>query len=329
MPTYRLLVEYDGTRYRGWQEQANARTVMGELKAAIERVAGRVADLGGAGRTDAGVHAAAQTAHLRIARAMDPENLRDAVNELLPHDIHLLAATTAPERFHARHAALSRSYVYQIATRRTAFAKRYVWWIKRPLDGVRMADAAARLHGRHDFTLFCERPADQTSTLVVVESAHVAPAEGLILVRLAASHFLWKMVRRIVGTLVEVGAGRLDADDLGRLLAGEPLPGSAGTPAEWTAPPSGLFLERVLYPGDPPLGPLAPMIPVKVEPILGPLRLPERPDRPAHGRREEPQGRPVSSARARLHDRDRREGDGNRDRQERAVMRRSPPRRRS
>jgi len=204
--------------------------------------------------------------------------LSEAINELLPHDIHLLAVTTAPERFHARHAAVSRSYVYQIATRRTAFAKRYVWWIKRPLDPDRMALAAARLPGRHDFTLFCERPAEQTSTLVVVERAEIARAEGLILVRLAASHFLWKMVRRIVGTLVEIGAGRLDPDALAGLLAGDPLAKSAGTPAEWTAPPSGLFLERVLYPGDPPLGPLEPLVPVREEPVPEPIRLAERPD---------------------------------------------------
>jgi tRNA pseudouridine38-40 synthase len=279
MPTYRLLVEYDGTRYRGWQEQANARTVAGELKAAIERVAGRVAELGGSGRTDAGVHAAAQTAHLRIARTMDPETLREAVNELLPHDIHLLAASAAPERFHARHAAVSRSYVYQIATRRTAFAKRYVWWIKRSLDMARMAEAAARLPGRHDFTLFCERPAEQTSTLVVVEGAEVARAEALVLIRLRASHFLWKMVRRIVGTLVEIGAGALGPDDLSALLAGEPLPARVGSPAEWTAPPSGLFLEKVLYPGDPPPGPLAPLMAVPEESRLGPLVLPDRPPR--------------------------------------------------
>jgi len=260
---------------------------------------------------------------------MDPENLREAVNELLPHDIHLLAATTAPERFHARHAAVSRSYVYQIAIRRTAFAKRYVWWIKRPLDVSRMKDAAARLPGRHDFTLFCERPAEQTSTLVVVESARVEPSEGLILIRLAASHFLWKMVRRIVGTLVEIGADRLDADDLETLLAGEPLRGSAGTPAEWTAPPSGLFLERVLYPGEPPLGPLAPMIPVKVEPILGPLHLPDRPDRSALARTERPAVRPGFSSRRKPDARERRDEDGGHDHhQDRAGARRSPPSRR-
>jgi tRNA pseudouridine38-40 synthase len=325
MPTYRLLVEYDGSRYRGWQEQTNARTVAGELKDAIERVAGPVADLGGSGRTDAGVHAAAQTAHLRIARAMDPENLRDAVNEQLPHDIHLLAATIAPERFHARHAAVSRSYVYQIATRRTAFAKRFVWWIKRPLDAERMARAAAQLPGKHDFALFCERPADQTSTLVVVESAEVARAEGLILVRLAASHFLWKMVRRIVGTLVEIGSGRLDEGTMRALLAGESLPRSAGTPAEWTAPPSGLFLERVLYPGDPPLGPLVPLIPVKEEPVLPSLRLPERAERPAHARVERA-APPASTARPRTYERNRGQ---ERDRDRSGARRAPPPRRRS
>src|SRR6185503_17587435 len=153
------------------------------------------------------------------------------------------------------------------------FAKRHVWWVKRPLDADRMARAAAQLPGRHDFTLFCERAAEQTSTLVVVERAEVARAGGLILVRLAASHFLWKMVRRIVGTLVEIGAGRLDPEDLGALLAGDAPRRSAGTPAEWTAPPSGLFLERVLYPGDAPLGPLEPLVPVKDEPVPEPIRL--------------------------------------------------------
>ncbi len=134
MPTYKLIVEYEGTRYRGWQEQQNARTVTGELRHAIERVAGPVQDLGGSGRTDAGVHAAAQVAHLRLARPMEAEPLRLAVNELLPADIHILAASRAHDRFHARHEAVSRTYLYQVALRRTAFAKKFVWWVKRPLD---------------------------------------------------------------------------------------------------------------------------------------------------------------------------------------------------
>jgi tRNA pseudouridine38-40 synthase len=155
-----------------------------------------------------------------------------------------------------------------------------------------MQQAAAMLPGRHDFALFCERPAEQTSTLVVVEGAEIARAEGLLLIRLRASHFLWKMVRRVVGTLVEVGSGYLDEDDFTALLAGNPLPASEGTPAEWTAPPSGLFLERVLYPGDPPLGPLVPIIAVPEEPRLAPLQLPERePSRPATSRGAPPRPR--------------------------------------
>lgn len=268
MPTYRLTIEYDGSRYRGWQEQTNARTVAGELRGAIERVGGRIQELGGSGRTDAGVHAAAQTAHLRLARSMAPEALRSGVNELLPADIHVLGASLAPDRFHARHTAVSRSYVYQISVRRSAFSKRFVWWVKRPLDPALMGETARALVGNHDFALFCERPAEQTSTLVVVEDAQVAVIESLILVRLVASHFLWRMVRRLVGALVEVGAGRLHPDEFRSLLgaprSGGPVPSL--NPAEWTAPPSGLFLERVIYPGDPPLRPIAPIVPVSREP---------------------------------------------------------------
>ena len=118
-----------------------------------------------------------------------------------------------------------------------------------------MAEAASLLAGKHDYRLFCERPAEQPSTLVVVESAEVKTAGALILVRLTASHFLWKMVRRVVGTLVQVGAGELDLKSFEALLDAKPPKSGKGLPAEWTAPPSGLFLERVLYPGDPPLRP--------------------------------------------------------------------------
>jgi tRNA pseudouridine38-40 synthase len=261
MPTYRLNLEYEGTRYRGWQEQQNARSVAGELRRAIAEATKQNPDLGGAGRTDAGVHALAQTAHLRLPRPVDPERLRQDVNDLLPPDIHILSAVLAASDFHARHSAGSRSYLYQISRRRTALAKRWVWWVKRPLDAGAMAAAAARFAGRHDFRLFCERPAEQTSTLVVVEKVEVAEAGALVLVRLTASHFLWKMVRRVVGALVQVGAGELDAAAVSDLLRGVPAHGR-GLPAEWTAPPSGLFLERVLYAGDPPLGPLVPAVPV-------------------------------------------------------------------
>lgn len=265
MPTYRLTIEYEGTRYRGWQEQKNARTVAGEVRLALERVAGRVSELGGSGRTDAGVHAVAQTAHVRIARSMDPRLMRDAVNDLLPADIHLLSFTPTHDRFHARHSAISRSYVYQISQRRAAFAKRFVWWVKAPLDLRRMELAARSIPGRHDFALFCERPDEQTSTLVVVERAEVGAAGALVLVRLVASHFLWRMVRRLVGALVQVGSGKLEVEAFVDLVDNRAPAAGAEGPAQWTAPPSGLFLERVLYPGDPPLALLAPAVPVAQE----------------------------------------------------------------
>jgi len=300
VPSYRLTLEYEGTRYRGWQEQQNARSVAGELRRAIiaqgtargtaksaaqNTAQGEIEikDLGGAGRTDAGVHALAQTAHLRLARAIDPEPFRQAVNEALPPDIHLLSVLPVAADFHARHSAAARSYLYQISRRRTAFAKRFVWWVKSPLDLARMEASAARLAGRHDFRLFCERPAEQTSTLVVVDRVEIAADGALILVRLVASHFLWKMVRRLVGTLVEVGSGRLSDAAFAALLERPYAVNTVnasntaktankagrvhqkGQPAEWTAPPSGLFLERVLYPGDPPLGRIAPAVPVSEE----------------------------------------------------------------
>jgi tRNA pseudouridine38-40 synthase len=125
-----------------------------------------------------------------------------------------------------------------------------------------MSDAGGALVGRHDFRLFCERPHEQPSTLVEVESLEVVPAGGLVLVRIVASHFLWKMVRRLVGTLVRVGWGEADRGAVERLLAGD---AGAGSPAEWTAPPSGLFLERVLYPGDASLPPVLPVTPLSGE----------------------------------------------------------------
>ncbi|HYO12194.1 MAG TPA: tRNA pseudouridine(38-40) synthase TruA [Thermoanaerobaculia bacterium] len=265
MPTYRLTIEYEGTRYHGWQEQKNARSVTGELRRALEEAGGTVKEIGGSGRTDAGVHALAQVAHLRMVEAVDPESFRREANDLLPADIHVLSLSQAPAKFHARHDAVLRSYLYQISRRRTALAKRFVWWVKRPLDPGRMAEAATFLPGKHDFRLFCERPAEQPSTLVVVEGVEVVTEGALVLVRLTASHFLWKMVRRVVGTLVRVGAGELPPTDFQTLLAARPLRPGRGLPAEWTAPPSGLFLERVVYKGDPPLGPVVAAVPVSGE----------------------------------------------------------------
>jgi tRNA pseudouridine38-40 synthase len=253
MPTYKLTIEYEGTRYSGWQAQGNTqKTVQGHLARAASQVLGEV-DVGGAGRTDAGVHATGQVAHLRARKAIDPQQIVRKINDLLPHDIHILRAERANDKFHARHDAVSRIYLYQISTRRTAFAKPFVWWIKDRLDFDAMARAASTLKGRHDFTAFADkRLAADESRIVVVERAELARADDLILFRIEASHYLWKMVRKLVSYLAEVGRGTEKPDVLAQKEAWQP-----------TAPPSGLFLERVLYPRETFERPLEPIVPVR------------------------------------------------------------------
>jgi tRNA pseudouridine38-40 synthase len=247
--TWKLTLEYDGGRYSGWQEQPNARTVQGDLRRAAETVFAGQVELHGAGRTDAGVHAQAQVAHLRARpdRPIPPTRLRDELNRELPHDVTVLAVEPSSPSFHARHDALSRRYLYQISTRKRAFAKRFVWWVRDRLDAEAMSQAAAMLVGRHDFACFrAEDPSrPDESTIVVVTDARIEAADDMIVFHIEASHFLWKMVRRIVGALVEVGRGNLSRSDFKRLLSGKP---SHNLPAaEWTAPPSGLFLAEVRY----------------------------------------------------------------------------------
>jgi tRNA pseudouridine38-40 synthase len=255
MKTWKLTLEYDGTRYSGWQEQSNARTIVGELRKAAEDFFQRQVEIGGAGRTDAGVHALAQVAHLKLPprggrpkHLPRPQEILYGINDRLPADINLLEVAEAPDRFHARHDAVSRSYLYQISTRRTAFDKKYVWWVKDRLVVEAMAQAAAAIAGRHDFAAFSEGDAKREgqSTIVVVESAEIATDEHLILFRITASHFLWKMVRRLAGSLVGVGRGSVGIDDFARLIE-QPSSQTRLDPAQVTAPPSGLFLESVAY----------------------------------------------------------------------------------
>ena len=242
MTTFKLTLEYDGTKYSGWQEQPNVRTVQGVLRAAAEGHLGKRVEIGGSGRTDAGVHALAQVAHLRVQARVEPHRLFYGINDLLPADVNVLAVEPAGERFHARHDAVGRSYLYQIATRRTAFGKKYVWWVKDSLDERAMAAAAGLFVGRHDFGSFSDRSDEGGSREVVVSESVLVRHGDLLLYRVGASHFLWKMVRRIVGSLVEVGRGRLAPEDVARLLETY-----SRELAPRTAPPSGLFLERVQY----------------------------------------------------------------------------------
>src|SRR5438094_10457584 len=210
---FKLTIEYTGTRYSGWQIQKNARTIQGEIDRAVRAVTGRGDfELYGAGRTDAGVHAVAQVAHLDVVTDVPPASLVRRINDELPADINVLEAAAVPHRFHARYDAVARRYVYQLARRRTAFAKAYVWWVKDPLDLARMRDAAQACVGMRDFRSFADeddppsrevprRGEDARSTLVLVDRVDLVEDGSLILVNVEGSHFLWKMVRRIVGVL--------------------------------------------------------------------------------------------------------------------------------
>jgi tRNA pseudouridine38-40 synthase len=222
---------------------------MGELRKAAGEIFGREVEMQGAGRTDAGVHALGQVVHIRVGSPVKhhPEVIKRRFNDLLPADIVVLAVEPAPRAFHARHDARTRVYIYQISRRKQAFTKRYVWWVKEDLDVKAMQGATSMLAGRHDF--ICFRAADAArpdeSTIVVVENAAIETDEDIIQIRIEASHFLWRMVRRVVGVIVKVGKGEVTIEDFGKLLEGKCDPKL--DVAAWTAPASGLFLEEVRY----------------------------------------------------------------------------------
>lgn len=246
MARFKLTLEYEGTRYSGWQVQKNARTVQGDLTNAIGVVtATKQFELYGSGRTDAGVHALRQVAHLDITTMLAPEILRRKVNDELPSDINILEIEKTGHTFHARHDAVARSYMYQIARRRTAFGKRFVWWIKDELNAEKMKQASSLFVGMQNFRSFTADDPEEKSTTVHLEEVKIVEIGDLILIRFVGSHFLWKMVRQLVGTLAEVGRGKLTITKLE-----EWLQQGSDEPAKLTAPPSGLFLERVYYKGD-------------------------------------------------------------------------------
>lgn len=255
MPTYKLTIEYEGTRYSGWQVQQNtSKTVQGQLRRAAEEAFGE-SDVGGAGRTDSGVHASGQVAHLRMRRKARPDELIYALNDRLPHDIHILDAAQVQDNFHARHDATTRIYLYQISRRRSAFAKPFVWWIKDDLDTDAMQECVQLVVGMHDFAGFSDKRMVTESTKVLMEFTEFGLAGDLILVRLAASHFLWKMVRKLIAAFVEVGRGNMTVAQFRRYLDEQ-------QGFQPTAPPSGLFLESVLYEGEEFDRALEPIVPV-------------------------------------------------------------------
>jgi tRNA pseudouridine38-40 synthase len=244
---YKLILEYDGTSYKGWQAQKNARSVQTTLIDTAEKLFGNKVDIQGAGRTDAGVHALGQVAHMETIGGMPCKKIMEGLNDLLPSNINILHVEQVPLGFHARHYAEARSYLYIISKHRTAFRKRYVWWVRDPLDIDKMRSACSLFPGFHDFSSFADKRMEkETSTKVKLDSASIIEEDDLIVLRFVGSHFLWKMVRRMVGVLVEVGRGNLTSNDVKKMLIQ-----FSDIPAKHTAPPSGLFLEKVFYEGEP------------------------------------------------------------------------------
>lgn len=239
---FKLVLEFDGRRYSGWQKQQDARTIQGTLLHAAKELYGEHVDVQGNGRTDSGVHALRFIAHLEAATDDTPQEIASQMNNLLPHDINILMVQKAGSRFHARHNCIGRSYLYQLAKRRTAFCKGYVWQVDGPLNVRAMQEAAILLEGMHDFTSFTDRQVvKKKSPLVMLNRAQIVESEDLVLIRIVGSHFLWKMVRRIVGVLTAIGQEQLFAKDLQHYLQ------ESVNLSRYTAPAQGLFFERAFY----------------------------------------------------------------------------------
>jgi tRNA pseudouridine38-40 synthase len=248
MRKFKIYIEYNGANYSGWQKQNNAKSIQDTLIKAINAAfkenkgTNKFIDLQASGRTDAGVHAIEQVAHLTCETMLAPEILKMKINDGLPSDINILEIEKADNKFHARHSAKSRQYLYVISKRRTAFEKRFVWWIKDKLDVNNMKDAAKLFEGMHDFKSFSDDDPEYKSTKCMIESITVEDTPEKILIHIKASHFIWKMVRRIVGVLAETGRGSMSNEEVKSFLENY-----SDIPAKYTAPPSGLFLEKVDY----------------------------------------------------------------------------------
>ncbi|HMD65573.1 MAG TPA: tRNA pseudouridine(38-40) synthase TruA [Stellaceae bacterium] len=248
MPRYKLTIEYDGTGLVGWQRQVNGLSVQEALETAVARFCGERVTVHGAGRTDAGVHALGQSAHLDLSRRVPTEILRSAVNHhLRPAAISILAAEAAPDNFDARLSATTRVYLYRILNRRApaALERGRVWQVSPPLDVAAMREGARHLVGHHDFSTFRDSLCQAKSPLKTLDALELSCVGGEIHIEARARSFLHRQVRNMAGTLKLVGLRRWHPDDVASALAARDR--RAGGP---TAPPEGLYLVAVRYPAD-------------------------------------------------------------------------------
>ncbi|MBI1251825.1 MAG: tRNA pseudouridine(38-40) synthase TruA [Alphaproteobacteria bacterium] len=245
MTRFKLTIEYDGGPFSGWQRLAEGPSVQGALEAAVERLTGVRAEVTGAGRTDAGVHAWGQVAHVDIAKPLTADQVRDALNaHLRPDPIAVLAAEVVDPGFHARFDAVRRLYEYRILNRRAdlALERGRAWRIAAPLNAPLMAEAADRFIGRHDFTTFRDSQCQAASPIKTLERCVVLRQGEEVRIECAAPSFLHRQVRSIVGTLAEVGLGKRTPEDVAAALAARDR-----ARCGQVAPAEGLYLKAVRY----------------------------------------------------------------------------------
>jgi tRNA pseudouridine38-40 synthase len=245
----RLELHYDGSGFAGWQVQPGKRTVQGAVEDAIARLTGMEPRVVAAGRTDTGVHSTGQVAGTTVPRKWTPQELRRGLNAILPRDIWVAQAAVAADDFHARYDAVARGYVYRLGTAdvsRSPFLRQRCWPLREPLTLARLNDAAGRFIGRHSFRAFAKTGQPQRGELCTVHIAAWRSWEPAgLLFHVVANRFLHHMVRYMVGTIVDIGRGRRPVSVIDELLSG-----AAGVRMSRPAPPDGLYLTRVYYPGD-------------------------------------------------------------------------------
>ena len=245
MSRYKIIIEYDGTPFFGWQWQDTLPSVHGALVHAIQSFTGERATVQGAGRTDAGVHALGQVAHFDLKKECTPDTIRDAINaHIRPHPVAVLSAERVDESFNARTSAIRRHYLYRIMNRRPdlALERLRAWRVPRPLDVAAMHAAAQRLVGKHDFTTFRSTECQAKSPEKTLDRLDVTRDGDEVRIVAVARSFLHNQVRSMVGTLVPVGDGKWTADDVSRALAARDRAACGQV-----APPEGLYLVRVDY----------------------------------------------------------------------------------
>lgn len=244
MSTFKLIIEYDGTGYAGWQRQPDRPTIQAAIEMALSQVCQAATSATGASRTDAGVHAFGQVVSFRTGKNLAAEDWEQALNGLLPPDICVYSVEQVPNDFHARYSAREKTYEYRILNRqdRSALDRHRIWHIRKPLAVEAMRKAAEYLAGKHDFSSFQGSPTDNENPLCDLRALDLIQESHLIRIEARADRFLKQMVRAIVGTLVEVGIGRRQPEDVKTILEAKDRK-KAGK----TAPPHGLYLVKVEY----------------------------------------------------------------------------------